>query len=123
MTVGDCVTQAMQLLQVLPAGQGPSPDEMSVGLDYLNQMLANWNSSLAKALAGSYASSIFTFQPLSTYASSTDAILTDAGWQRAYKYNLAVELGPVFGRQIPPEVATIAQQSKMALITLQMPPI
>jgi hypothetical protein len=123
MTAGEVITAAAQLIQVIAPGETLSTDEMATGLACFNRMLANWNEAISKALAGSYASSIFTFTPLQTYLTIGDNVTASPGWQKAYAYNLAVDLSPIFGRALDQTVAATAGISKGAIVSLSTPVI
>lgn len=52
---------------------------------------------------------------LSGFSTLNEEVSLPPGWERALKYNLAVELAPEFGAQLPPEVSEIARTSKGAI--------
>jgi hypothetical protein len=55
------------------------------------------------------------FQTMATVGTSFDM---PEGYERMVKYNLAVDLCPIFNRPCPPEVAAIAASSKASLIEM-----
>jgi hypothetical protein len=122
-TAQDLINAALRLDGVLAAGETPSSDESQTGLDALNRMVGCWNDALSKSLAGSYASTLYTFVPLSSYAALSTSVTVSAGFQKAMTFNLAVDLAPEFGREAGQTVATIAGQSKAAVLTLAAPVI
>jgi hypothetical protein len=123
MTVQECIDSSYRKLGLIQPGEVPSSQERADGMLGLNSMVTSWNDALKKSLAGSYASSLYTFVPLATYSSLTDALGVSPGWERAYVFNLAIEMATEFGRSVPPEVAAIAQASKVAVVTLATPVI
>jgi hypothetical protein len=66
-----------------------------------------------------YGLHILSEKPLTEFASLATDIELPAGWKRALRFNLAVEIAPEFSQQVPAEVVEIAQQSK-ALIALNV---
>jgi predicted component of type VI protein secretion system len=121
MTAQDVIIASMRKLGIVASGETPSSDELTTGLDALNEMVNNWNDVLARTLAGSYAAALYTFVPLQTFGALSTTLTGSAGLQRALVYNLAVDIGPEFGRAVPPEVAAIAEKAKMAILTLPAP--
>lgn len=123
MTAQECIDSSYRKLGVIAPGETPSTEERAAGLLSLNAMVSCWNDALQKSLAGSYASSLYTFIPLATYSALSSPLNVSPGWERAYQYNLAVEMAAEFGRSVSPEVAAIAGQSKAAVVTLAAPVI
>jgi hypothetical protein len=123
MTAQDCIDSALRKLGVIAPAETPSSAERAAGLLALNSMVSSWNDALQKSLAGSYAVSLYTFTPLATYAALANPLNVSAGWERAYQYNLAIEVAPEYGRTVSPEVAATAQASKVAVVTLPAPVI
>ncbi len=121
MTAQELINGALRLIGVIAAGETPSADESADALAAFNAMIQNWNEGIAKALAGSYASVIYTFNPLATYSDLSDTISLPGGWLRALRYNLAVDLAPEYGRPLDPAVVTMANQSRIALMTVVGP--
>ncbi|MES2355609.1 MAG: hypothetical protein V4568_14665 [Pseudomonadota bacterium] len=54
----------------------------------------------------------YSVKPLTTIAALTTTISVPLGYQRALKYNLALELAPEYGKTVSPEVIGIAVSSK-----------
>lgn len=61
---------------------------------------------------------IYSTKPLTAFASLNDVITLPAGYDRALKYNLAVELAAEYGKQLPQEVVVIASESKSEIEAL-----
>ncbi len=55
---------------------------------------------------------LYTWKPLSDLASLTTTPTLPPGYERALRYNLAVELSAEYGKQLSPLVISIAQESK-----------
>jgi hypothetical protein len=66
---------------------------------------------------------IYSEKPLGTYANASTDIDLPAGYERAIRYNLAVELAPEFGKSAPAEVVAIAQESKATIMRLNSQPL
>ena len=60
--------------------------------------------------------------PFGGFASINDAFAMPNGYERAIRYNLAVELGPEYGIEAPPSVQGIAQMSKRQLQIINYQP-
>jgi hypothetical protein len=121
MTGQEIIIAAMESLEIIHPGETPSSDELTRGLVLLNNMITGWNEMLAMNLAGQYASALYSFTPLSTYATLATASTASLGFQRAYMYNLAYELGSFFGVPIPQTVADGALSSRQTVMTLAPP--
>lgn len=92
-------------------------------------LIAQINAGVQKALAEGYDPSLYTFNALSTgtpfftfhsvsdLVNLTDTISLPNGWVRALVYNAAIEVAAAYGRQITPEVAQAAADSKAAILT------
>lgn len=61
---------------------------------------------------------IYSMKPLVSFASVNDQITLPVGYDRALKYNLAVELAAEYGKQLPQEVVVIASESKSEIEAL-----
>lgn len=61
---------------------------------------------------------IYSMKPIVSFASVNDLITLPAGYDRALKYNLAVELAAEYGKQLPQEVVVIASESKSEIEAL-----
>jgi hypothetical protein len=59
-----------------------------------------------------------SWQPLATFATLADVVALPPGYERAVRYNLAIDLAPEFNRQISQEVLGIATQSKAEIAEL-----
>lgn len=58
---------------------------------------------------------LFSEKPLTNYTSVNDSIILPPGYERALRYNLAVEIAPEFGKQANQTVGMIAFESKNAI--------
>jgi hypothetical protein len=67
---------------------------------------------------------ITSFLEIQSFAAVTDALSLPPGYNRALIYNLAVELAPIYGKSVAPEIAAIAVASKRNIkrINYQMQP-
>ena len=54
---------------------------------------------------------LWLWQPLIDFNTLDDLVTFPPGYERAFKYNLAVECAPEFGKQVPAEVAQVAVES------------
>lgn len=54
---------------------------------------------------------LYSWKPLAELAALTTSIILPPGYMRALRYNLAIDLAPEYGRQVPEEVAAVAVQS------------
>lgn len=66
---------------------------------------------------------IESLKPLSALSGYTTEISLPTGYERALKYNLAVELAPEFGVSVSPEVAAIASVSYKAIANVNTPTV
>lgn len=64
---------------------------------------------------------IYGWQPLLTFPDLTTDIQFPPGYAKAIRYNLAVDLAPEFGRQVPPEVSVMAGLSKAHIKIINSP--
>jgi hypothetical protein len=63
----------------------------------------------------SYSVVIWSWQAISSFSSYTTTISLPPGYNRALKYNLALELGPTFGMPISNDLRDLASSSKAQL--------
>lgn len=61
---------------------------------------------------------LYSMKPLTSFASLNDEITLPVGYDRALKYNLAVELAAEYGKQLAQEVVVIASESKSEIEAL-----
>lgn len=61
---------------------------------------------------GSYSSVIYSMRQISGFTSLSDTVTVPPGYKRALKYNLAVELGPEYGREPKANLRNLAVTSK-----------
>lgn len=66
---------------------------------------------------------IYSMKPLTAFASLNDEITLPAGYDRALKYNLAIELAAEYGKQLTGEVLGIASASKAEIEALNSEPV
>lgn len=64
---------------------------------------------------------IYGWQPIIWPANLQTLLNFPPGYGRAFRYNLAIELAPEFGAQIPPEVSQIAASSLATIRTMNAP--
>jgi hypothetical protein len=64
-----------------------------------------------------YTLHLYSLKPLTEFTSLSDVISMPPGWLRAMKYNLAVEVAPMFGKEASKTVQKIAIQSKSIIET------
>jgi hypothetical protein len=61
---------------------------------------------------------MWTYIPIAQFTSLSQTINLPPGYEAAVRYNLAVELGPEYGRPLDPVVQGLAQQLKGSLVQL-----
>lgn len=61
---------------------------------------------------------LYSMKPLTSFASLNDEVTLPVGYDRALKYNLAVELAAEYGKQLSQEVLVIASESKSEIEAL-----
>lgn len=92
-------------------------DKTTVG--YSKRVYYNANYPLASFIFNPVPTSgfvkIYSEKPLSTFASINDTLVLPPGYERALKYNLAVEIAPEYGKQPSQTVMMIAVESKQAV--------
>lgn len=59
-----------------------------------------------------------SWKPITQIATSASTITLPPGYERALKYNLAIELAPEYGVSVSDEVAVIAKESKAEIINV-----
>lgn len=66
---------------------------------------------------------IYTTKPLSTYASANDTISLPPGYERALRYNLALEIAPEFEKEPSGLVLKTATESKASIKRANIKPV
>lgn len=66
---------------------------------------------------------LYSVKPFSTFATVNDVVTLPPGYFRAIRYNLAVELGPEYGKMIGAEIASIAEESKSNIKRINTKPL
>lgn len=94
MTANDIIKGAFRLIAVIQPGEDLSASEAADGLSALNHMLHQWPMDLQHEDLG-----------------LTDTLRVPPNHIRAIRYNLAIEIAPEFGKQIPAAVAKIADET------------
>ena len=61
---------------------------------------------------GSYSSVIFSMRQIGGFTSLSDSVIVPPGYKRSLKYNLAVELGPEYGKKATNDLIGLAVTSK-----------
>lgn len=65
---------------------------------------------------------LYSWKPFSSFASVNDEIELPPGYERALRYNLAVELYPEYGKEPPASIYSAAQESKAAIKRMNIKP-
>lgn len=65
---------------------------------------------------------LFTWEPITSFATLADTFDLPPGYQRAIEYNLALDLAPQFGKPLTPDLVNLASQAKTSLQQLNLPP-
>jgi hypothetical protein len=90
------VTRTLRLLGVLADGQSPTAQQLSDGLDSMNEMLSAWRDQGVDLGHSTI--------------SAGDTIPYQDDHLPAIRYSLAIEIAPEYGRSVPGEI--IANQQK-----------
>lgn len=64
-----------------------------------------------------------SLKPLSSFSAISDTLQLPPGYNRALRYNLAVELAPEYGVSVSAEVGSIANESKVELMRTNTSPV
>ncbi len=106
-------------LDIIGAGQyAEIPDKSAQGIP--NSMYFDGNFPLSNILLypipnQSMTLHIYSKKPLTNFTSLDDVLNAPAGYERAFVYNLAIEIAPEYGKQPLPTVVMIAGESKKAI--------
>lgn len=65
---------------------------------------------------------LYSWKPLANVSNLSTALSLPPGYERALKYNLAIDLAPEYGRPVTAEVAAIAVESKAAIKRMNSKP-
>jgi len=100
-TARDVITRSLLLIGAIEAGDAPSAEDASTGLDGLNEMLHAWERE--------------GIDYQHTDLALSDSLTLDATQIEAVRYNLAVRLAPEYGAPASQEITAIAQRGYAAL--------
>jgi hypothetical protein len=115
MTVQTLVTTILATCNAVAAGETPAPEDNSLAQEFLNALIDSWNAEFQKAMAATFAPSLFTYYAVAQTVNLTDALTLPAGWLRALIFNTAVDLFEPYGKPVNPTVVAKAQESKAAI--------
>lgn len=121
MTAQDVIQNALRLIGSLQSGETAEAAELTDGLATLNALIASWNGAIKKSLAGSFASYLYSYTALSTYATTGTTVTESDGLVRALVFNLAAELAAEYGRALPQEVAANAVVARASITSIPLP--
>jgi len=79
---------------------------------------ATGSISLYPLPGSNFTLTIESLKPFAEFANLTDSFTFPAAYARAMKYNLAIELAPEYGAEVPPEVAGVARESMQTVRNL-----
>jgi len=100
--VGRIVTRALRLLRVVDATETPQAEDMTTGIESLNDMMARWE---ADGISLGWSSVSVPDEELPSPVEAEEAI----------RFNLAVALRPEYGVPIDPDVFQRAEDGLSAL--------
>jgi hypothetical protein len=86
------------------------PDTLTFFSDYPNATI-----KLYPLPSSAYTITLYTEKPLTEYTSLDTVLSLPPGYERALKYNLAIEIAPEYGKQASATVMKIAIESKNAI--------
>ena len=90
---------------------------------YSDNAYPNTNISVWPVPVGSVNNIVlYSWKPLTTITTLSTAISLPPGYIRALKFGLAVELAPEFGKQVSPEVSSIADSSRADIKRMNFSP-
>lgn len=106
-------------LELIGAGQySEIPDKSAQAMPnvmYFDGNYPNANILLHPVPNQSMTLHIYSKKPLSNFTSLDDTLSAPVGYERAFIYNLAIEIAPEYGKQASPSVIQIAGESKIAI--------
>jgi len=100
--VGRIVTRALRLLRVVDATETPQAEDMTTGIESLNDMMARWEAD-------------GTSLGWSAVGSPDEELPAPAEAEEAIRFNLAVALRSEYGVPIDPDVFQRAEDGLSAL--------
>lgn len=64
---------------------------------------------------GGYSANLWMWQKIQEFTSITDQVILPPGYERAFEYNLAVEVSPKFGRPVSQDILRLAIEAKVEI--------
>lgn len=91
------------------------PDKTIAGIPsviYMDNNFATANINLYPVPSTTYSLVLYTEKPLTAFTSTGQTLSLPPGYERALRYNLAVEIAPEYGKEAKPSVMSAAVESK-----------
>lgn len=82
---------------------------------YIDYNFPNLTVKLYPMPSQAYTMTVYSEKPLSEYSAIGDTLTVPPGYERALRYNLAMEIAPEYGKQASATVMKIAIESKNAI--------
>lgn len=82
---------------------------------YIDYNYPNLGFRLLNVPSQNYSITFYSEKPLSEYSTINDTLVAPPGYERAFRYNGAVEIAPEYGKSASPDVRRIAIESKSAI--------
>jgi len=108
MIASDVINQALRLIGVIAIGESPDAEDAATGLEYLNDMLAEWYED--EVGLQDY-----------TVASQTTTLNATQADKAAIAHQLALRMAPEYGWEPSPSVTTRAEELMAKLRTRYAP--
>lgn len=83
---------------------------------YLESNFPNATIKLYPVPSGAYTLNLVSEKPLTEYTALTTTLSLPPGYERALKYNLAIEIAPEFGKDVRASVMSTAIESKNTIM-------
>jgi len=122
MLVSDLVNGILTKINAIAPGEPIAPEDSTLVLAAINLYLDSLNAGVKKSLFAVYDPALFTFNPVADLVNLTDPITLPTGWPRALLFNVAVDVGPDFGKQPDQALIAKAAESRAAILTPLPPP-